>query len=396
MSVSSTFLLFIVGAGILQGVFLASLLVFHPKSERAANKFLALYILGYCIPMLTPVVQYFYSWQMLAFIDPILLLLGPFLYLYVCSFREKITFKKAWPHFLPFVLLLGYDTHLYFVFSDQYPLSSQIPPEVPKMPSRIARVSVRIGQMTAYFFLASRALTSYQRSIQHLFSETSKINLAWVRWLINGYIALLLIMISLYLLILRNPENFGLIILINTAIVTPYLYAVAYRGLTQPTLWQVRHEMTKDNHHDKTQEVNDIEELIHSGEPKNQKAALNQERIADIAAGVTALMKETKLYLQSELTLQDLADKLDIPSYQVTQAINEGLRKNFYDLVNGYRVDEAKRLLQDPISRNSKILSVGMDAGFNSKTTFNTVFKKFTGLTPSEFKEQQQKDLIQA
>ena len=376
MSLSSTFLLFIVGVGILQGVFLAFLLVFHPKSERTVNKFLALYILGYCIPMMTPVVQHFFSWQLLALIDPILLLLGPFLYLYVCSFKEKITFRKAWPHFLLFLIIIGYDIHLYLVFSDQYPSSSQIPPEVPKLPSSMARVFVRIGQMTTYFFLASRALTSYQRSIQHLFSETSKINLAWVRWLINGYIVLLLIMISLYLLILRNPENFGLIILINTAIVTPYLYAVAYRGLTQPTLWQVRHEMIKDNRHNKTQEVDDIDELIHSVEPKNQKAGVNQERIEDIASGVTALMKESKLYLQSELTLQDLADKLDIPAYQVTQAINEGLRKNFYDLVNGYRVDEAKRLLQDPVSRNSKILSVGMDAGFNSKTTFNTVFKK--------------------
>jgi YesN/AraC family two-component response regulator len=107
-------------------------------------------------------------------------------------------------------------------------------------------------------------------------------------------------------------------------------------------------------------------------------------------------MEHSKLYLQSELTLQDLADQLEIPSYQVTQAINEGLNKNFYDLVNGYRVEEAKRLLSDPVTRNNKILTVGMDAGFNSKTTFNTVFKKFTGQTPSEFKEQQLNSVVQA
>jgi AraC-like DNA-binding protein len=252
------------------------------------------------------------------------------------------------------------------------------------------------GLLILYFFLAGNALTSYQLSINHLFSESSRINLSWVRWLINGYLILLLIMIGLYFMILRSPENFGFIILINTAIVTPYMYAVAFRGLTQPTLWQVRHESTPDRVEAAIKEAESIEELIHDEEPNSQKTTVPQEKIDEIIARVTRLMVDSKLYLQSELTLQDLAEKLDIPSYQATQAINEGLDKNFYDLVNGYRVEEAKRLLSDPGGKNNKILAVGMDAGFNSKTTFNTVFKKFTGLTPSEFKDQQLKSIVQA
>jgi AraC-like DNA-binding protein len=65
------------------------------------------------------------------------------------------------------------------------------------------------------------------------------------------------------------------------------------------------------------------------------------------------------------------------------------MNKTFYDLVNGYRVEEAKRLLLNPNNRSFTILSVGFEAGFNSKTTFNTVFKKFTGLTPTDFRERQ-------
>jgi AraC-like DNA-binding protein len=65
------------------------------------------------------------------------------------------------------------------------------------------------------------------------------------------------------------------------------------------------------------------------------------------------------------------------------------MKKNFYDLVNGYRVEEAKRLLLDPKNTNYTILSVGFEAGFNSKTTFNTVFKKFTGLTPTDFRKKE-------
>jgi AraC-like DNA-binding protein len=396
VAVSQTLLLFIVGVGILQGIFLAALLFFHPKSDRSVNKFLAFYILCYCIPMLTPAVQHFFSWQLLAFIEPILLLLGPCLLLYVNSFKEKITFRKTWPHFIFFFVFLVLDVYLFFKFTDQYPLSSQIPPEVPQLPTSIIRVFVRNGQMIVYFFLARNSLRSYQRSIHHLFSETSRINLSWVRWLINGYIILFLIMTGLYFMILRSPENFGIIMLITTAIVTPYMYAVAFRGLTQPTIWQVRHETTSEKVEAALTQVESIEEFSAEPQPKVQKASLGNERISDIVTRVTRLMEDSKLYLQSELTLQDLAEKLDIPPYQVTQAINEGLGKNFYDLVNGCRVEEAKRLLSDPSSRNSKILTVGMDSGFNSKTTFNTVFKKFTGLTPSEFKEQQLKAVVRA
>ena len=345
--------------------------------------------------MLTPIVQHFFSWQLLALIDPILLLLGPCLYLYVCSFKEKITVQKAWPHFILFFLFVVFDVYLYIRFINQFPLGTQMPTEIPQLAESKARVFVRIGQMIFYFFLAGNALTTYQRSINHLFSDTSRINLSWVRWLINGYIVLLLIMIGLYFMILRTPENFGMIILINTAIVTPYMYAVAFRGLTQPTLWQIRNETTPEKVEAAIKELESIEEPTED-EPRSQKSTIGGEKINEIVARVTSLMEDSKLYLQSELTLQDLAEELNIPSYQVTQAINEGLGKNFYDLVNGYRVEEAKRLLSDPGSKSNKILTIGMESGFNSKTTFNTVFKKFTGLTPSDFKEQQLKAVVQA
>ena len=99
-------------------------------------------------------------------------------------------------------------------------------------------------------------------------------------------------------------------------------------------------------------------------------------------------MEEEKLFQETELNLQQLADQLKYPAYLVSQAINLKLNKTFYDLVNGYRIEEAKRLLTDPSNQNYKILSVGFDAGFNSKTTFNTVFKKYTGYSPSEYREK--------
>lgn len=193
----------------------------------------------------------------------------------------------------------------------------------------------------------------------------------------------------LYVLILQNPDKFWLIIMVNTAIVTPYIYAVAFKGSRQPMLWQIRHGMNKDDVIQQMHDAEESEQVISHQVDKTPKNTLSAEKRNEIVDNVVALMSVDKLYLQTELTLQDLGEKLNVPYYQVSQAINEGMQKSFYDLVNGYRVEEAKRLLSDPASSNSKILAIGLDSGFNSKTTFNTVFKKFTGLTPSDYRQTQ-------
>ena len=84
----------------------------------------------------------------------------------------------------------------------------------------------------------------------------------------------------------------------------------------------------------------------------------------ETANKIVALLEKEKIYQEPELTIKNMADKIEIPYYQVSQAINDVLNKNFYDLVNGYRVEEAKRLLLHPDNRNYTILSVGFEAGF--------------------------------
>jgi AraC-like DNA-binding protein len=98
------------------------------------------------------------------------------------------------------------------------------------------------------------------------------------------------------------------------------------------------------------------------------------------------LMEEQKMYKNPHLALRELSNSLSMPSYIVTKALNEVLGVNFYDLVNKYRVEEAKQLLTDPTYDRFTILRVASDAGFNSKTTFNEVFRKFTGVTPSRYR----------
>jgi AraC-like DNA-binding protein len=98
-------------------------------------------------------------------------------------------------------------------------------------------------------------------------------------------------------------------------------------------------------------------------------------------------MQSAKPYLEPELTLDELATQLSVKPKMLSQTINELLRQNFFEFINHYRIEEAKRLLTNPKDKKITVLEVMYEVGFNSKSSFNTIFKKNTGLTPSEFKK---------
>ncbi|HTJ52679.1 MAG TPA: helix-turn-helix domain-containing protein [Cyclobacteriaceae bacterium] len=98
-------------------------------------------------------------------------------------------------------------------------------------------------------------------------------------------------------------------------------------------------------------------------------------------------MVEKKPYLDAELTLSTLAKDLSMSRNQLSHLINVGVGANFYDFVNKYRVEEVKRLMTDPQVKNFNLLGIALEAGFKSKSTFNLIFKRFTGLTPTEYRK---------
>jgi AraC-like DNA-binding protein len=99
------------------------------------------------------------------------------------------------------------------------------------------------------------------------------------------------------------------------------------------------------------------------------------------------LMTVERVYRQEGLTIGGLAAKLDLPEYRLRQAINEGLGyRNFNAFLNRYRINEAKAALSDPTQRDVAVLTIAMDAGFQSIGPFNRAFKAETGLTPTEFR----------
>jgi AraC-like DNA-binding protein len=97
-------------------------------------------------------------------------------------------------------------------------------------------------------------------------------------------------------------------------------------------------------------------------------------------------MTSDKPFLNQDLTLQKLAERLKTSSHNLSEVINTRMHQSYYDFINQYRVEEFKNRLTDPESKRYNLLSIAFDSGFQSKGTFNSIFKKFTGMTPSEYK----------
>ena len=98
-------------------------------------------------------------------------------------------------------------------------------------------------------------------------------------------------------------------------------------------------------------------------------------------------MEEKNPYLDVDLSIHDVSDELEIPRHYLTQVINGMLGKNFYTFINEYRIEEVKKLLTDEAYSKFTLTSIAFEAGFNSKSSFNSVFKTATGMTPSQFKD---------
>jgi AraC-like DNA-binding protein len=120
--------------------------------------------------------------------------------------------------------------------------------------------------------------------------------------------------------------------------------------------------------------------------PKYERSTLTPERAERYTKKLLHVMETERPYTDGELNLQKLAARLSVPAQHLSQIVNGRLNQSFTDFVNAYRVEEAKRKLVDPRLSHYSVLAIAEDVGFNSKSSFNAVFKKHAGMTPTEFR----------
>jgi ligand-binding sensor domain-containing protein/AraC-like DNA-binding protein len=123
-------------------------------------------------------------------------------------------------------------------------------------------------------------------------------------------------------------------------------------------------------------------------EEKYKTSALLPETVEAVLPKLTRLMQEEKIFLDPDLSLQKLSQQLHVHYNHLSQIINKHMGKSFNDYINSSRIEEAGKKLADPVESQKTILEIAYDTGFYSKSVFNTAFKKFTGMTPSQYKKK--------
>jgi AraC-like DNA-binding protein len=262
-------------------------------------------------------------------------------------------------HFVPFLLFLVFSL-VYLMpnlFNEQNHLAV-LPPWI-----RFIVQYFFFGQMVYYWIVCFFLLRHHQKNLKTVASFTEKIDLEWLRYLLISVLFLILIRI----LSISN---------IHVTYFPPILYffgiiLLAYSTLTQKSIYAI--------------ETYQLVEKVEIAPKKKLNERLTNEQVKELKSIVMRKTVDEKLYLDPSLTLSALSDKTGISIHELSYVINNGLGKNFYQFINELRTEDAKSLLLSEDVKHLDMFGVAIRAGFNSKTTFYTTFKKATKLTPKEY-----------
>jgi AraC-like DNA-binding protein len=167
------------------------------------------------------------------------------------------------------------------------------------------------------------------------------------------------------------------------------VYVFGYLGLAQADLEPVRAAIAEDVEVTiAASKQNDTTPDRKPDESANRyvRSGLTAEKAAILKQKLDTLMLNERPYLEDDLNLRELADRLEVFPHHLSQLLNEHYDQNFFDYINSYRAQEVKNMLSNPTQKDESILSIAFSCGFNSKATFNTFFKKQTGQTPRQFR----------
>ena len=219
-----------------------------------------------------------------------------------------------------------------------------------------------------FLFFSIRHYRKYRAWLNENYSDTEKIKFDWLRNFLYLFTAILILgalfdFTNSFIFKLSYIQFFYFEIIL--ALTTYYLAVAGY--LRSKTI-ELNFSETK---------AEEIEE---------RKTLLPEKELEKLKEKLQNLMQNDKVYLEPNLTLNDLSRKLGVNSTVLSFAINNGFGKNFNDFINEFRIAEVKEKLKS--ADDSTLLNVAFDCGFNSKATFNRAFKKFTGVSPKEFQDE--------
>jgi AraC-like DNA-binding protein len=222
-----------------------------------------------------------------------------------------------------------------------------------------------------YIIISLHKVLQYREEIKQKFSSIHKINLNWLVFLlISLSLILLMSLINLLTPVTGPKEWFDYTLLIVIIVLFLFINVVVLKGLKQPEIFAGIEEKRS----------NEIPLQNHSTSIETESNLIREK--------LEKLMHDEKVFLDPELNLEMLAVKTGKSPKRLSQFINTTYEKNFFDYVNSYRIQEAMRILKESPDPRLTVLEAMYQSGFNSKSSFNTIFKSKTGMTPTAFRRQ--------
>lgn len=294
--------------------------------------------------------------------DPFALLYGPVIYLYCRQLTGRRTGGLTLSiHVLPFILLqlmLGFYYHLGTAELRLTVLKTAMARQQPVYV--FVTILAVLTLFFIYLFFANRILKRHRNSLEQHYST---LDIAWIHQLLVSL--LVVFMLSLMASVLQftglklaSEVSLILVLLAMLVFMTRFLF----HALKQPLL----------------------QEKV-SGPGYVQ--AMDKKEMEAVKTQLIDAVEQSKLFLNPELTIEDLASQLNIPTRQLSQVINATYDQNFYEFVNTYRIGHARKILEENKEAKLTVLEVMYASGFNSKSSFNTQFKRQVGMTPTEYRK---------
>ena len=318
--------------------------------------------------------------------DPLFLLYGPLLFIYIFALTQNRLPRNYLLHGLPFLIYIISFIPLYmksgeekiewaeYIFlNDHVPLKG------------LLMQLLRVVHISVYIVFSLLTVKKYQKKIKDNFSDIEKISLNQAKNILYFFLFALVVACISFVFGYLFSYSFSLSNNIIGLVIGITIFALAYSTWNKKDIRTMVSSKLVDN----TEDISDNPLLEESKTKGRSVFVLNQEQLEDYKTRLETAIEKEKVFIENELSLAELSRRINIQAYQLSELISRLYNESFFDFVNRHRVEEIKLRIEDPASDSFSLLGIAMDCGFNSKSSFNTAFKKFAGITPSEYRKRQ-------
>lgn len=368
---------FLLVIGVFEAFFLAAL-IFSQKDKSLSDYMLGGFFLIYGINFVLSYLEYYnrsHGFPLPSFIalaPPMILLHGPALWFYVKTLTTQNFQFKTWYllHFVPFLLMVA------AMWNNVYslPVNERIDLMTSgaikeQLTYKIFVVAIAVSTI-GYFSWGLRLIQGYRKKLKTYFSEIEGYDLSWLRILLTAALVVYIAVNSVYIADLFLPvAPFGVMQFFSFLLGAVYIIFLGFYGLKQGSVFA-------------QQKINlNLEKAVQPGHPVHKTGTKEERFIHQLLKH----MQVHKPYLSPEITVARLSKELDVTPEYLSKAINSHLNQNFFDFINRHRINEFKERCRDDYNKQLTLIGIAYECGFNSKATFNRVFKNLAGETPGEY-----------